>query len=680
MFSIPQTKHGRNFSVAGVFLLIFLPLAILVVGIGVGLYQQERKTWREHLLKKEQLQVDFATRNVSEGLLDMVRDLLFLAGMIQNEPLPRKDDLKLWARQYKLFSDIKKCYDQIRLLGANGRELVRVNFHSAGSFATNQDDLQDKSRRYYFSQSIKLPKGRIYISPFDLNMERGKVERPFKPMVRLATPIFGQNGKPEMVLVLNALGQEILGHMKKRDLQSSGRIMLLNRRGYWLTGAPVKGYDWAFMFPNSADKKMPVLWPRPWLIINQKQSGQFQTGQGIFTFCHLCPYSEVPGDLSAKMNQEEMHKEDWSIISWLPDAWLKEEEAKARQWLFMGLAGVCLIMAVLIFSLVRIRHARRQYQQALLSANQELNQSLERMRRHNQIANTVNHLSDMVQACTSADEVYQVVTGLAIKVFPGYRGELAALSESKDLLVATRWGSGQMSPGQYGQDQCWAIRRGKPHLTAPGHRQPHCGHLEGHPDRLQLCVPLIAHGAAVGVLSLESLNGEFATSEEDINDLILLATNLAEMIALSLSNISLRESLREQSIRDPLTGLYNRRFMEESLTREEARAVRDQKPLSLIMMDVDYFKRFNDQYGHDVGDKVLEKLGAVLLSHSRRDDVACRYGGEEFLLILPGAKKSHALERAEHLRENGGEQTEGGDKRRSQTERDHIPGRGLPAG
>ena len=160
----------------------------------------------------------------------------------------------------------------------------------------------------------------------------------------------------------------------------------------------------------------------------------------------------------------------------------------------------------------------------------------------------------------------------------------------------------------------------------------------------------MAHGVTMGVFSLESPNLAPAADEQEPEGLRLLAANVAETIALSPSNITLREPLKEQSIRDVLTGLYNRRFMEESLAREEARALPNNVPLGLIMLDVDHFKLFNGNHGHEVGDEVLKDLGAMLKSRSRKEDMACRYGGEEFLLILPGARKSDALARTEDLR------------------------------
>ncbi len=125
-----------------------------------------------------------------------------------------------------------------------------------------------------------------------------------------------------------------------------------------------------------------------------------------------------------------------------------------------------------------------------------------------------------------------------------------------------------------------------------------------------------------------------------------LAIALSEQIALALSNIRLRENLRQQTIRDALTGLYNRRFLEESLNREMARCKRNGAIFSVLMMDVDHFKRFNDTHGHDAGDSVLRTVGRVLQESSREGDIACRFGGEEFVIVLPDTDREGAATRA----------------------------------
>ena len=126
-----------------------------------------------------------------------------------------------------------------------------------------------------------------------------------------------------------------------------------------------------------------------------------------------------------------------------------------------------------------------------------------------------------------------------------------------------------------------------------------------------------------------------------------LARTVADTVAMALGSLRLRETLRHQSIRDALTGLFNRRYLEETLDRELARVRREHKPLGVMMLDLDHFKAFNDALGHEAGDKILRAVANVLRANARAEDIVCRYGGEEFIMILPDASLTITLGRAE---------------------------------
>jgi diguanylate cyclase (GGDEF)-like protein len=161
-----------------------------------------------------------------------------------------------------------------------------------------------------------------------------------------------------------------------------------------------------------------------------------------------------------------------------------------------------------------------------------------------------------------------------------------------------------------------------------------------------MCIPMMAQSEALGMLHLMHPDSMKMTESRQ-----RLAVTMSEHIAMALSNLRLHETLRSQSIRDPLTGLFNRRFMEESLELEMRRAARNQRPLGMIMMDLDHFKYFNDTFGHEAGDLLLKELGKLLRSNIRGEDIACRYGGEEFTLILPEGNSAVTRQRAEFFKE-----------------------------
>jgi diguanylate cyclase (GGDEF)-like protein len=198
---------------------------------------------------------------------------------------------------------------------------------------------------------------------------------------------------------------------------------------------------------------------------------------------------------------------------------------------------------------------------------------------------------------------------------------------------------------------CWALRRSRVHRTGQDPTTPRCAHLSELGTQTALCVPLMAQGDALGVLTLVPSSSGELPDPLNAADRERIVTATAEQVSLALANLRLRDRLRSQTIRDPLTGLFNRRFLEESLDRECRRAIRGARPLSLIMIDVDFFKHFNDTFGHAAGDSVLREVGGVLRGFFRGEDVACRYGGEEFAIVLADTGAEGAAARAHQLRD-----------------------------
>jgi diguanylate cyclase (GGDEF)-like protein len=164
---------------------------------------------------------------------------------------------------------------------------------------------------------------------------------------------------------------------------------------------------------------------------------------------------------------------------------------------------------------------------------------------------------------------------------------------------------------------------------------------------------MVAQGNTVGVLHLEFENAadRYDSGTESFRDSHQrLATSAASQIALSLASLQLRETLLEQSIRDPLTRLFNRRFLEESFERELQLASRKKQTIAVLFLDLDHFKRFNDTFGHDAGDMVLQSLADLFRTFFRATDICCRYGGEEFAIVLPESSSQDAAIRADALR------------------------------
>ena len=290
---------------------------------------------------------------------------------------------------------------------------------------------------------------------------------------------------------------------------------------------------------------------------------------------------------------------------------------------------------------------RKQAEVARVQALDQLSSRVNELKQRNREITLLSEMNDFLQACLTVEEACTTLAQLVEPLFPGACGEIFLISNCKKLVepVAT-WGVSPLSAlKSFIPTDCWALRRGKPHWVDDSGNGLLCKHLHHALPAESLCIPMMAQGEALGVLYLSSLEtGTLTPAKQQ------LATTVAEHIALAMANLKLRETLQNQSVRDALTGLFNRRYMEESLKREMQRCDRKQQPLSIVMIDVDRFKRFNDTFGHNAGDAVLRELAQLLQKYVRGSDIACRYGGEEFTLILPEASLDVTQQRAEQIR------------------------------
>jgi diguanylate cyclase (GGDEF)-like protein/PAS domain S-box-containing protein len=254
-------------------------------------------------------------------------------------------------------------------------------------------------------------------------------------------------------------------------------------------------------------------------------------------------------------------------------------------------------------------------------------------------------MGELLQSGPNLEEAFSIVTGFAPKIFPGWRGAIILLNSAKNLLeVAGAWSNCQLSSIFFEPNACWALRTGHRYLVEAGDRSAPCAHAAAVSGSY-VCVPVMAHGESMGIIHFQVPEGVPQISESEIS----LVGTFAEQIGLSIANIRLREALRGQSIRDPLTGLFNRRYLEETFEREMHRVKPSRQPLGVLIIDLDHFKRFNDTFGHDAGDVVLQEAGTFFGKKVRADDIACRYGGEEFVLILPNADLEMTRTRGEEL-------------------------------
>jgi diguanylate cyclase (GGDEF)-like protein/PAS domain S-box-containing protein len=298
-------------------------------------------------------------------------------------------------------------------------------------------------------------------------------------------------------------------------------------------------------------------------------------------------------------------------------------------------------------------------EQTIQQDNERISQVVTELGMRNQEMTTLTEMSDLFQACRTSAEISTIITKYASRLFPTELGSVSLFDESgMELNVISTWGQMSRMKPTFSPNDCWALRLGRMHIENNSDSKIVCPHLLRLSPLASLCIPLVAQGETLGVISLikpglpETDSGILDINSKSFSEVkIQTVTSLTEHIGLALSNLKLRDTLRHQAIRDPLTNLFNRRYMEETFEREIKHAERKGTQVGIIMIDIDHFKQFNDAFGHEAGDIILQELGHFFQTHIRAEDVACRYGGEEFTIILPDSSPSNTVMRAENLRE-----------------------------
>jgi diguanylate cyclase (GGDEF)-like protein/PAS domain S-box-containing protein len=298
-------------------------------------------------------------------------------------------------------------------------------------------------------------------------------------------------------------------------------------------------------------------------------------------------------------------------------------------------------------NLARQIAARREADAAMRRTNLELEATVRQLESFHRDGETLSHMAELLQACAQRGEAYEIVRDTGAQLFPASPGSLFIYRESRDVLEhVTTWGRGQVSEPTLVPDECWALRLGRPHFVART-GTIRCGHAHAD-EESYVCMPVHGQGQVLGLFHIAADVG--ARTRRPARDTEQRLRAMSDRVGPALANLKLRDALRELALRDALTGLYNRRYMEDVLNREIYRAERSGKPLAVVMIDIDHFKSFNDKYGHDAGDFVLNALARAIIKSIRPSDMACRYGGEELAVVLPEASLECARERAEQMR------------------------------
>jgi diguanylate cyclase (GGDEF)-like protein/PAS domain S-box-containing protein len=307
----------------------------------------------------------------------------------------------------------------------------------------------------------------------------------------------------------------------------------------------------------------------------------------------------------------------------------------------------------LVTAIARDLTEHRQNSEALQLANALLEIKVIELEERTRVITLLGQMSDVLQTAVAPSDAYACVADYAEQLFSLDAGALCTVSPASNTVeVVASWGA-PATRSVFVPRDCFALRTGRSH-GAHGHgTEQNCPHVLGDLAAGHACIPITSHAERIGILCVRwhpksAEAGHVAAVDAPFR--AKLAAAFAEQVGMALTSIRLKEELRSQAIHDPLTGLHNRRFLEDAFRRELLRAARKRSPVGVLMLDLDHFKAFNDAHGHGAGDALLRAFAVQLRSDIRAEDIACRYGGEEFVVILPDTTSDEALERAEQVR------------------------------
>ncbi|MBK5932006.1 sensor domain-containing diguanylate cyclase [Halochromatium salexigens] len=385
------------------FLLIF-PLLALVPIVGLSGYAfWSISTRLDAVEHRERFAVDLQRQAVQSRLQAVATDLCVLAQqnelyrlLLDNRPQARL----AMAAEYLALARNAEDYDQIRFLDERGQEVVRVN-HNDGSPAIVTDAaLQDKSHRYYFSDTFALEPGQLYVSPLDLNMEQGIIEQPYKPMIRIGTPVADAEGQKRGIVLINVMAQKMLDQVKAAGAVSVGEPMMLNNKGYWLVTPEPPPTSWGFMFPERSEERMGQLYPAVWEQIDQQLSGAIYSPEGLFTFENYYPLNGLKGCFQRNGLRAEALSETgyrWTLVSHVPQAVINGWRREAIFQAVIAGIVVLVLLAIGTWAWLVVATERRRHRAHLeslarfdpltglanrITFEERLLQEIERSRRH----------------------------------------------------------------------------------------------------------------------------------------------------------------------------------------------------------------------------------------------------------------------------------------------------------
>lgn len=533
------------------------------------------------------------TALINQKLQSIQRDLLYLArepllAHVLNEPTPEAETALI--EEWIAFSRSKTIYDKMRWMDEHGHERVRINYAPAGPTAAAASELQDRSLRYFFQDTLRLQSMEIYMSPFDLNVEGEHIQLPYKPTLRFGTPLFDRTGRNRGVLMLNYYGQSLFRQIEKAVPDNHQRFWLLNSDGYWLYSAN-EDEAWGFMFERP-DLTLAARHPMVWARILAQRSGQFVTEEGLWTFDTVYPLFEgqktSSGSARVFSPSQDVHTSKqyfWKTVTLLP---LNDYHAGGGDSPLQRLGR----------SLFRLPQRWREARQGLPGGNAPAQEAL--------AAQVVEHtaqgvmVTDATMRIQLVNAAFSRITGYSAGETIGRTPFFLQEGEHPTEFYQTLWA--QVIKDHSWQGEVWCRRK----------------------------------------------NGELFAEWLSINALRSDSGGTTHYICLFSDITQLKESeqrLEYFAHHDTLTGLANSRLLQARLEHNIQIAQRSSRRFALLFIDLDRFKAVNDHFGHARGDELLKDVAHRLSGSLRNEDTLARVGGDEFVVLLENVSSAVEAQR-----------------------------------
>lgn len=582
------------------FIHLSIPSLLIILFLFSAIESYRLSKYQDIIIAEHKQSLVFYDDGISRDLGSLISDLHILANAdetLQFISQPSTQTREKLEKRFLNYTLDRQVYDQIRFIDLEGNELIRVNYQQDTPQLVPISQLQNKAKRYYYRNTIKLGKGETYLSPLDLNMENGVIESPPKPVIRAATPLFDFQGVLKGILVFNYKAQSMLTHLKAIASVNHANLHLIDVDGYWLLHPESHGFEWGNFLGHG--RSFTSEYPEVFRKIKSQPKGLIRAGNETFVFKRIYPLSttahshtRVPNG-TPKVNENYRYNDPWIIIIRVPPVEL-------LQVIFTRDIGS---LGAMLFIMLLLTYC------CWMVAKQKLQDSL-----WEEFTNLMFH---------------SIEQGPSAVVITDTLGNIQYINPAFIELTGYRWHE---------------IIGKKPNILKSGQ----------YPiEKYQALWKTITQGLVwEGELLNRRKDGTEYWVEQRISPIYNIDGEISHFVGIQVDTTErhdLFEELNHIARHDRLTGLMNRYLLESKFQDDINLAKRHHRDLSVLLIDIDYFKKINDEHGHQAGDQTLIDLSKIMMSECRETDYVSRYGGEEFVMVLPETGRNEAIHFAERL-------------------------------